>query len=75
MSRLASDALSVLAADHKAVMLLLAEYDELASDRADAEERDSLATLICHALTAHAVAAEEVFYPAVADALTLRFKK
>ncbi|RZJ04965.1 MAG: hemerythrin domain-containing protein [Rubrivivax sp.] len=64
-----TDALSVLAADHKAVQLLLAEYDELASDHADVEERQSLATQICWALTAHAAAAEEVFYPALAEAL------
>jgi hemerythrin superfamily protein len=66
---MASHALAVLAADHKAIGLLLAEFDELATDRADAEERDSLARQICDALTAHAVAEEDVFYPAAREAL------
>jgi hemerythrin superfamily protein len=59
-----TQALAVLAADHKLVGQLLAEFDELAADRADAEERDALARQICDALTAHATAEEEVFYPA-----------
>ena len=63
------NALAVLAADHKAVQQLLVEFDELASDQADAEERGALARLICDALTAHATAEEEVFYPAVREAL------
>jgi len=63
------DALTVLAADHKAVMQLLAEFDELASDQADAPERQSLARQICQALTAHAIATEDIFYPALREAL------
>jgi hemerythrin superfamily protein len=59
------NALVILAADHKAVQQLLVEFDELASDQADAEERGALARQICAALTAHATAEEEVFYPAV----------
>lgn len=62
-------ALAVLAADHKAISQLLVEFDELASDGADAEERDALARQICDALTAHAVAEEDVFYPAAREAL------
>lgn len=59
------DALAVLAADHKAVQQLLAEYDELASDGAAVQERQGLARQICQALTAHAVAEEDLFYPAL----------
>lgn len=64
-----ADALAVLTADHKAAMQLLAEFDELASDEADAAERQSLAMQICQALTAHAIATEDVFYPALREAL------
>ena len=68
-SHASSHALAVLAGDHKAVSQLLAEFDELASDGADAGERNALARQICDALTAHAVAEEGVFYPAAREAL------
>ena len=68
-SHASTHALAVLAADHKAVGQLLVEFDELASDQADPEERGSLAWQICDALTAHAVAEEDVFYPAARAAL------
>jgi hemerythrin-like domain-containing protein len=64
-----ADALAVLAADHKELQQLLAEFDELASDGAGATERQALAAQICQALTAHAVAEEDVFYPALRQAL------
>ncbi|RZL37477.1 MAG: hemerythrin domain-containing protein [Rubrivivax sp.] len=67
--RAAGDALDVLSADHKAVMQLLAEFDELAAEEAGAAERQSLANRICQALTAHAIGTEDVFYPALRDAL------
>jgi hemerythrin superfamily protein len=63
-----ADALAVLAADHQAVQQLLVEYEELADDGAKAAERQHLATQICQALTAHAVAEEDFFYPALAQA-------
>lgn len=66
---MSADALAVLAADHKAVLQLLAEFDELAGDGADATERQALARQICDALTAHATAEEDVFYPALQRAL------
>lgn len=64
-----ADALSVLAADHKAISQLFAEYDELITDEADAEERMALAATLCDALTAHTAAEEDVFYPAAARAV------
>ena len=63
-----TDALTVLAADHKAVQQLLAEYEELAGDGAAAPQREGLARQICQALTAHAIAEEELFYPALEGA-------
>jgi hemerythrin superfamily protein len=68
-SRGCTHALAILAADHKAIGQLLVEFDELSSDGADAEERAGLARQICDALVAHAVAEEEVFYPAARAAL------
>lgn len=64
-----ADALAVLATDHKAVMQLLAEFDELVTDAASASERQHLAAQICRALTAHAIATEDIFYPALREAL------
>ena len=63
------DALAVIAADHQAVGRLFGEFEELVGDGAHADERGALARQICNALTAHEMAAEEVFYPAVREAL------
>lgn len=66
---LPTDALTLLAADHEAVRQLFAEYDELVADEADAEDRLALAAEICDAITAHATAEEEIFYPALRGVL------
>lgn len=63
------DALSLLATDHEDVRQLFAEYEELVGDEADEDDRLALATEICDALTAHATAEEEIFYPAVRGAI------
>jgi hemerythrin superfamily protein len=63
------DAIDLLTTDHEEVKQLFAEYDELVSDDADAEERKALALQICDALTAHATIEEEIFYPAARDAI------
>ena len=68
-SSTARDALAVLATDHKAVGRLFVAFDDLAGDGATADVRGTLARQICHALTAHAMAAEDVFYPAAREAL------
>jgi hemerythrin superfamily protein len=62
------DAISLLTHDHADVRNLFAEYDELATDRAEGEERKALAEQICAMLTAHATIEEEIFYPAARDA-------
>lgn len=66
---LTADALALLAADHEDVRQLFAEYDELVADDASAEDRLALASEICDALTAHATAEEEIFYPAARGVL------
>lgn len=64
-----SDAIAVLTADHDDVRQLFADYDELMIGDAPPEDRLALATEVCNALTAHATAEEELFYPAVRSAL------
>lgn len=67
--RAGADALAALAADHRAVLRRLAEFDELVSAGASASLRQHLALQICQALTAHAIAAEDLVYPALRQAL------
>ena len=62
------DAIALLTQDHADVRKLFAEYDELATDQAEGEERQALAEQICAMLTAHATIEEEIFYPAARDA-------
>ncbi len=64
-----SDAIALLTADHRAVKKLYKHYQALMEDGADAAERGEVAQRICTALTAHAAAEEEIFYPAVREAI------
>lgn len=63
------DAIDLLTADHEDVRLLFAEYEELIADDADDDDRLMLALQICAALTVHATAEEEIFYPAARAAI------
>lgn len=60
------DAIELLTQDHKTVKELFEKYENL-SDRSTASKK-KLATQICLELTKHAVAEEEIFYPAVREA-------
>jgi len=62
------DATALLEQDHADVRKLFAEYDELATDQAEGEERQALAEQICAMLTAHSTIEEEIFYPAAREA-------
>lgn len=64
----ASDALALLKADHKTVRDLFDEYEALGKDGDDAEKQ-ALATRICMEITVHAQIEEELFYPALREAL------
>ena len=66
----AGDAITLLKADHADVKKLYRRYEKLAQAAADADTRGALAMEICHALTAHATAEEELFYPAAREALS-----
>jgi hemerythrin-like domain-containing protein len=70
-TRAAKDACDLLDADHKAVRKMFKEYEELTESRGRgaAQKKKDLAQQICHELTMHARIEEEIFYPAVRDAI------
>lgn len=59
------DAIALLKADHEAVSEMFAEYEKTRS----APHKKALVAQICTALSAHAQIEEEIFYPAVKNAL------
>ena len=63
------DAVNLLDADHKAVKQMFVAYAALCEDGAAADRKFALAQQICSALTVHAQIEEEIFYPAVREAL------
>lgn len=70
-TRAGKDACDLLDADHKAVKKMFKEYEELTSSRSRnaSQKRKELAQQICHDLTVHAQVEEEIFYPALREAL------
>jgi hemerythrin superfamily protein len=62
------DAIAVLTNDHANVRKLFKQY-EAEKKTASVEDKTALAAVICAALTAHTTAEEEIFYPALRDAL------
>jgi hemerythrin superfamily protein len=67
---LQTDAISLLTNDHAEVNELFEQYKALAEDEGSmTTEKQSLAEEICTMLTVHAAIEEEIFYPAVRDAL------
>lgn len=58
------DVLALLSADHRRAEHLFAAYEALVAKGAAPGARAALACSICDALTAHATAEEELFYPA-----------
>lgn len=63
-----NDAIALLTKDHRDVKKLFTAYQHLVDKKAPAEERQQIAEEICEALSAHATAEEEIFYPAVREA-------
>jgi hemerythrin superfamily protein len=62
-------AIELLTADHRAVKTMFHTFEKL-KERNDAdEEKDHLVQRICAALTIHATIEEEIFYPAVREAI------
>ncbi len=64
----ASNAISMLADDHKKVKKLFKDFDKL-KEKGDAADKEALVEQICAELTVHAEIEEEVFYPAARDAI------
>lgn len=67
MNTESNDAISLLVKDHKDVKALFEQYEAL-TDRSKPSKK-KIADQICHALTLHAQEEEEIFYPAVRDAI------
>ena len=65
------DACDLLEADHRAVKKMFKEYDELTGSQARGAlaKKQELAHRICLALTVHAQIEEEIFYPAMRQAV------
>lgn len=63
------NAVELLDADHIAVKHLFVAYARLATTAADVAERTALAMKICAELTMHATIEEELFYPALRQAV------
>jgi len=70
--RAAPDACSLLDTDHRNVKKMFKEYEELTHSRAaDVQQKKrELANQICTELTVHAQIEEEIFYPAVREAIS-----
>jgi hemerythrin superfamily protein len=70
-SRGEKDACDLLDADHRNVKKMFKEYDELAGSKARsaAQKKMDLARQICQELTVHAQVEEEIFYPALREAI------
>lgn len=70
ITRDTKDAIAMLKAEHEAVGHLFAEYGNTHS----ASNKKALVAELCTALSVHAQVAEEIFYPAVKDALKGKLK-
>jgi hemerythrin-like domain-containing protein len=70
-TRSAKDACDLLDADHRNVKKMFKEYEELTDSRGRnaAQKKMELAQQICMELTVHAQIEEEIFYPALRDAI------
>lgn len=68
-SPLARDALELLDADHLALQRHFQDYRALVANRASEARRKALAEQICLELTIHSKLEDELFYPAVREAV------
>ena len=70
-TRATKDACDLLDADHRAVKKMFKEYEELTKSRARSasQKKMDLARQICMELTVHAQIEEEIFYPALREAI------
>jgi hemerythrin superfamily protein len=64
----AQDAIAMLTADHKRVKTLFSKFDKLKEEATD-EEKSAIVEQICNEMKIHAELEEEIFYPAVREAI------
>lgn len=64
-----TDAVSILTEDHKKVKKMFADYEKLMKSRDNEEEKGALVEKICEELVVHTQIEEEIFYPAVRNAI------
>jgi hypothetical protein len=63
------NALDLLMEDHETVQQLFAEFEQMKDDEEDEDNKRYLVELACAELSIHAQVEEELFYPALRDAL------
>lgn len=63
------DAIGMLTSDHKKVKALFKKFDALKEESGAAADKAALVAQICDELTIHAEIEEEIFYPAVREAI------
>ena len=64
-----TDAIALLTADHRTVKELFKQFEKLTKQDGVDEEKAELVLRICNELTVHAQIEEEIFYPAVREAI------
>lgn len=64
-----TDAIALLIEDHKAVQKQFKEFEKLKEEDGADDEKGRLVQQVCMALTIHAQIEEEIFYPAVREAI------
>ncbi len=63
------DAIALLTADHKKVSDLFKQFEKLKGKDGSDDEKSQIVEQICNELKVHAQIEEEIFYPAVRDAI------
>lgn len=63
------DAIALLTEDHNVVKKLFKQYEKLVDSEGDSEDKADLVKQICTELTIHAQIEDEIFYPAVRNAI------
>jgi hemerythrin superfamily protein len=63
------DAITLLTADHAKVKKLFKEFEDLKEEDGSEEDKSALVARICNELKVHTEIEEEIFYPAVREAI------